>query len=268
MSMEVFLNEILAKQEDRDWVLSDPEVLAEGARIAEDIKSGKIEIEDMEAGLLPMAILAHLTQYGIGKNAARGISREVTIETMRDVNVWLDGYYQQTGVRGMGEYCWLRRHFTGDLFQIGRLQFRLEETFGLVPEGRTVIETHIPRGGKLDPQECLKSFEAAEAFFDRHFPGHGAKYFFCDSWLLSPDLGELLDDNSNILKFSGLWTHIPFKPDHSAQAIRHIFGINFVRKDLEQFPEDTSLQRKVKTRLQSGRDVNMGAGYRLLSKYK
>ena len=268
MSLDIFVNEILAKQEDRDWFLSDPETLEEGRKIAEKVKTGELLITDMEAGLLPLAIVAHLTDYVLEKNGALGIPREQTIETLRDVNVWLDGYYEQEGVRAFCEYCWLRRHFTGDLFSVGRLQFRLEENCGLAPEGETVIDTHIPRGGKLTEEECLKSFAMAEEFFDKYFPGHGAKYFYCHSWLLSKDLEDVCGEGSNVLNFSRMWNYHACEPDYSAQAVRHVFGINFVRDDIDQFPENTSLQRKIKAYMLSGNDINIGSGYRPTSKVK
>lgn len=267
-SVEIFVNEVLAKQEDRDWLLSDPETLEEGRRIAEKVKTGELEITDMEAGLLPLAIVAHLTEYVLEKNAALGIPREQTIETLRDVNVWLDGYYEQEGVRAFCEYCWLRRHFTGDLFTVGRLQFRLDHNYGLAPDGEMIIDTHIPRGGKLTEEECLKSFAMAEEFFDKHFPGHGAKYFYCHSWLLSKDLEKVCGEGSNVLKFSRLWNYVDCAPDYSAQAVRHVFGINFVRDDINEFPENTSLQRKIKAYMLAGNDVNIGSGYRPTSKVK
>ena len=265
-SVEIFVNEVLAKQEDRDWLLSDPATLEEGKRIAEKVKTGELLITDMEAGLLPLAIIANLTEHALEVNAQRGIPREQTIETLRDVNVWLDGYYEQEGVRAFCEYCWLRLHFTGDLFTIGRLQFRLEENVGLAPEGKTVIDTHIPRAGKLTEEECLKSFAMAEEFFDKHFPGHGAKYFYCHSWLLSKDLEAVCGEGSNVLKFSHMWNYHACEPDYSAQAVRHVFGINFVRDDIAQFPENTSLQRKIKAYMLAGNNINIGSGYRPTSK--
>jgi hypothetical protein len=268
MSLEIFVNEVLNKQENREWLLSDPATLEEGKRIAQKVKTGELVITDMEPGLLPLAIIAHLTEHALEVNGARGIPREQTIETLRDVNVWLDGYYEQEGVRAFGEYCWLRRHYTGTLFAIGRLQFCLEENAGLAPEGEMIIDTHIPRGGKLTEEECLRSFAMAEEFFDKYFPGHGAKYFYCHSWLLSKDQEAVCGENSNILKFSRLWNYVPCEPDQSAQAIRHVFGINYVRDDIEQFPVKTSLQRKVKAYLQDGNDINIGSGYRPTSKVK
>jgi hypothetical protein len=178
----------------------------------------------------------------------------------------LDGYYEEEGVRAFGEYCWLRLHFTGDLFKLGRLQFRLEENVGLAPEGKTVIDTHIPRGGKLTEEECMKSFAMAEAFFDKHFPGHGAKYFYCHSWLLSRDLVKVCGENSNVLSFSRLRNYVDCEPDQSAQAVRHVLGINCVRDGIHDFSENTSLQRKVKALLLSGDDINIGSGYRPTSK--
>ena len=266
MSIEIFVNEVLAKQEDRDWLLSDPKTLEEGKRIADKVKTGELLITDMEAGLLPLAIIAHLTEHVLQKNGALGIPREQTIETLRDVNVWLDGYYEQEGVRGFGEYCWLRRHFAGTLFTLGRLQFCLEENTGLAPEGKTVIDTHIPRGGKLTQEECERSFAMAEEFFDKYFPGHGAKYFYCHSWLLSKDLEAVCGEGSNVLSFSRMWNYHACEPDQSAQAVRHVFGINFVRDDIQKFPENTSLQRKGKAHMLSGNDINIGSGYRPTSK--
>lgn len=265
-SVEIFVNEVLTKQENRDWLLSDPKTLEEGKRIADKVKTGELLITDMEAGLLPLAIIAHLTSYALEVNGARGIPREQTIETLRDVNVWLDGYYEQEGVRAFCEYCWLRRHFTGTLFTIGRLQFCLEENVGLAPEGKMVIDTHIPRGGKLTQEECLKSFAMAEEFFDKYFPGHDAKYFYCHSWLLSKDLEAVCGEGSNVLNFSHMWNYHACEPDYSAQAVRHVFGINYVRDDIDQFPENTSLQRKVKAYLLDGNDINIGSGYRPTSK--
>lgn len=268
MSLEIFINEVLAKQEDRDWLLSDPKTLEEGRKIAEKVKTGELLITDMQAGLLPLAIVAHLTDFVLAKNGALGIPREQTIETLRDVNVWLDGYYEQEGVRAFCEYCWLRRHFTGDLFTVGRLQFCLEENYGMAPEGRTVIDTHISRGGKLTPEECEKSFAMAEEFFDKYFPGNGAKYFHCHSWLLSKDLEAVCDENSNVLSFSRMWNHYPCEPDRSAQTVRNVFGINYVRDDIADFPEKTSLQRKIKEYMLAGNDINIGSGYRPTSKVK
>lgn len=262
MSVELFLNEVLARQEDRDWLMSDLQVLKEGEQIAQYVKSGQMVITEIAPGLLPLAVLAHLTQYALDVNAARGISREITIATLRDTNIWLDGYYDQEGIRGMGEYCWLRRHFTGDLFQLGRLQFRLEWAAPFIPEGKQVIETHIPRGRRLIKEDCLESFAMAKEFFAKHFPDHQAKYFFCDSWLLSPDLEEILNPDANILQFSKLWDHVPFDPDDSEQAVRHLYGVNYKREHVVNAPENTSLQRKAKARILAGDNINIGAGIR------
>ena len=262
MSVELFLNEVLARQEDRDLLMANPKILEEGERIAHYVKTQQMVITEMAPGLLPLAVLAHLTQHALDVNAARGISREITMATLRDVNVWLDGYYEQEGVRAFGEYCWLRNHFTGDLFKLGRLQFRLECAAHFIPEGKQVIETHIPRGGRLTKEDCLESFAMAKEFFAKHFPEHDAKYFFCDSWLLSPDLQEIMEPDANILQFSKLWDHIPFHPDHSEQAVRHLYGVNYKREDVVNAPEHTSLQRKAKARILAGGDINIGAGMR------
>ena len=90
MSVELFLNEVLARQEDRDLLMANPKILEEGERIAHYVKTQQMVITEMAPGLLPLAVLAHLTQHALDINDARGISREITMATLRDVNVWLD----------------------------------------------------------------------------------------------------------------------------------------------------------------------------------
>ena len=122
---------------------------------------------------------------------------------------------------------------------------------------------------ELKAKEAIVSQIQGKAFIinchgckEIHFPEHDAKYFFCDSWLLSPDLQEIMEPDANILQFSKLWDHIPFHPDHSEQAVRHLYGVNYKREDVVNAPEHTSLQRKAKARILAGGDINIGAGMR------
>ena len=46
----------------------------------------------------------------------------------------------------------------------------------------------------------MDAFERAENFFQETFEA-----FICESWLVSPKLKELLGEDSNIIKFMGLF---------------------------------------------------------------
>ena len=256
--MEFFINEILEDDKIRELVKVNDCALAQ--KIAEQVKAG--EDVAVEAGAMQLCVLAHLADYALEKNLQRGISREITIKTLKDVNVWIENYRTEHGKDGLKEFCWLKYHYTGDLFHLGRLQYRIEKSLDGVPEGEYAIETHIPQGAPLDTEECLRSFDMAKEFFAKYFGEWEPKYFMCDSWLLNPNLALVLDEDSNVVKFMRLWTPIPFVDDESRQAIERVFGFGTTMADIKNAPERTGLQRRLKKYLLEGGQMRLTAGYR------
>ncbi len=53
----------------------------------------------------------------------RGIPREVTSATLRDLELWIEHYRSTHGRWGFTESAWLALHVTGRIYQLGRLQF-------------------------------------------------------------------------------------------------------------------------------------------------
>jgi hypothetical protein len=159
-AMQFFINEILEDEAVRAVLRDDPAMAEEGRDIARRITEGEDITPPM--GRLPLFVLAYLADYALEKNTARGIPREVTVATLKDVNIWLANYDAQYGGIGLAEFCWLIHHYTGDLFRLGRLQFRLEKPFAGLPAAEVAIETHIPQGEPLDTDACLASFEQAK----------------------------------------------------------------------------------------------------------
>jgi hypothetical protein len=72
----------------------------------------------------PVVLLAGFRRLATD-HRRRGIPPEVTRATLRDLDLWLDHYLSTTGVWAIRETGWLARHFTGKVFQLGRLQFEL-----------------------------------------------------------------------------------------------------------------------------------------------
>jgi hypothetical protein len=52
-----------------------------------------------------------------------GIPKQVIIDTLSDVDIWMRDYYDKNNVWGLTEFWWIYNHFSGKLFRIGRLQF-------------------------------------------------------------------------------------------------------------------------------------------------
>lgn len=258
--MEFFINEIITIEEVRQILKNDPENIKDEAKnIAEEFIRTNIK-PVLPNGMLPVFVLGFMCENAFRKYDARGVDQEIAIKTLRDINVWLGNYKERYGQWGVWTFSWLAYAFRGDLFHLGRLQFRLERVLEGVPSGKFGLETHIPQGAPLNIDECLASFDMARDFFKKHFPDYEPEYFMCNSWLLNTNFEKLIPE-SNIAKFMKLWTKIPFRDDNSKMSVERIFGFDVTLADVSDFEPVTTLQKKAKEHLLSGGDLRMTAGY-------
>lgn len=189
-----------------------------------------------------------------------GIDSKIWLDTMSDIRIWSEKYRRETGKIGLVQTGWLAHHLTLEIFRLGRLQFeptRLEEPVpsgaGVLEPGTPALSVHIAAGEPLNHDAALASYEQAKAFFKNPAP-----LFICYSWLLSPALPELLPPESNILAFQRDYTL--FGTDEAdRQAEERIFGAPC--DDFSAYPERTSLQRRAKAWLLSGKKIPSGAGF-------
>lgn len=194
----------------------------------------------------------------------KGYSDKVFDQTFYDITIWCRECYRKHGVYGVDELLWLGQSVKMELFRLGRLQFEpIQVEKDIKGDGREILagtralNVHIPAGEPLVYEECQKSFEQAVEFF-----GEKYRVFVCESWLLSPHLKEILPKSSNILRFQKLFwvTEVGYA---YPQAEQRIFGE--VLKDKRQYKEDTTLRRKAKEYVLSGRDLGIGVGFRCLT---
>lgn len=52
-----------------------------------------------------------------------GVALDVSLDTLSDLALWIEDYHTKHGTWGLSEIRWLRRHFAGRLYKLGRLQF-------------------------------------------------------------------------------------------------------------------------------------------------
>ena len=173
-----------------------------------------------------------------------GISDEIYYHTMSDIKIWCENNKN----KGLRNYGWISNHVRCELFRLGRLQFQLYPCrnktllYKKLPfaYGENLIYVHIPQGEKLSFDECIKSFRMAEEFFKEYFPHYNYRYYFCESWLLYEGNRDFMKADSNILKFSSMFTHA-YSVKIDEQAIERIFGKRRLLK--RNYPENTSLQK-------------------------
>jgi hypothetical protein len=169
-------------------------------------------------------------------HAARGLTDEESWETLQDLprHAHLDRLVH--GTPGLRTGWWVELAFSGRLFQLGRLQFEPRAGF---------LSVHIPEeGGPLTPAACDASFARARAVFP------DASEARCRSWLLDPQLAELLPATSNIVAFQRRFELLEPGENEDARVLEFVF--HTLEPDLDRLPQQTSLQRAIVGHLRAG----------------
>lgn len=162
---------------------------------------------------------------------------------------------------------WFMDFYKLKLFTVGRLQyrrrrFRCDTVCGdmVFPENSFYLDVHIPGGSPLKPELCRASYDKAADFYHRRF-GDENIVIGCYSWLLSPDLDELLPETSNILAFAHQYTLAESPEDKEFDFLVYAFGVHKKPEDLADLPEKSSLQRDLKAWLLKGNTLRLGKGF-------
>lgn len=211
-------------------------------------------------GVLPLLALLATADDVAGFHAVRGIDRATSAESLSDLGQQAWVHRRTFGGFGLHTYGWMRICWSGALYWLGRLQFNLtryERSQG--DQGDWVVSTHIPESGPLTPAACADSFTRARAFFAEHFPEYPTTLFHCESWLLDPQLTEVLAPESNMVAFQRLWRLNDNQRNGDADAL----FFTFRRRgdvDLESLPQDTSLQRAIVAKIRAGGHWQVRAG--------
>ena len=110
---------------------------------------------------------------------------------------------------------------------------------------------------RLELPLLKESYHQARAVIDRVFPAYAGAEMFCCSWLLSPQLRELLPEQSRILAFQRSFS-IAQVAVPSQGVVQWVFKNPSL--PVADYPEDTSLQRRLKAYLLTGGIFHDGKG--------
>ena len=121
--------------------------------------------------------------------------------------------------------------------------FSKDEYILRMTEGDDCIAVHIPQDTKLTKERCNSSYERAAEVFSRLYPERNFKAFVCSSWMMSPQLFDILGKDSKILAFSS--PYIKF-PSHTKGRDVMNFVFKTESPDVASWQENTTLQRELK----------------------
>lgn len=182
-----------------------------------------------------------------------GISEEIYLETMGAFSRFVREHRESYGFYGFNRGSWTPRQVSCKLFRIGQLEYELTTL-----EDRDIVSLHIPTDVDLRPEVLLPSLKAGLAEFYRIFPQYAGKPVYCHSWLLSPLLKDFLPEHSNILRFQELFA---VETDETPGNDVLLWVFKNPRLPKEEYPENTSLQRKLKAFYLEGGQFLEGKGY-------
>ena len=123
--------------------------------------------------------------------------------------------------------------------------------------GDDVLSVHIPGGARIAPATCRASFCEALDFFSQYYPERRIRAFFCRSWLMDPELADVLPEGANILAFQRLFLRYP-TPATGREVFTFVHPQPFAT--YEELPENTTLLRGLKRRYLAGRPIYLYAG--------
>ena len=205
-------------------------------------------------GVLPLLALLATAEDVRAYHRSRGISDEDSNRSLADLGQQVSVHRRTYGAFGLDTYGWMTVAWSGNLYWLGRLQFNFVRR-----NGEWALSTHIPETGPLTPALVDDAFERATRFFEQHFEDRPTKRFHCSSWLLDPQLVEVLDPASNMVRFQQRWTLEGEGTPADADAIYFVFR----RRgdgDRSTLPRETSLQRAILDRLDAGGHWNSWNG--------
>lgn len=182
----------------------------------------------------------------------KGISEAIFTATMGCFTRFIEECRQITGRYAFDREWWTARQVSGSLFRIGELEYEM-----ISGNSGAAISIHIPSDSILTEAKCDSSLEAAKAFFAEIFPMYKDAEYSCHSWLLAPELKDLLPGDSRILAFQRRFQihRVDYQGNDYLEWV-------FKTRDgkIDDFPEDTLLQRNMKQHLKNGGKIGTGLG--------
>lgn len=185
-------------------------------------------------------------------------------DCLMDLKWKLNETHEIYGVWGVFCGDWYPDFFLLKRFALGRLQFE-DRPLGFDYEIGTlmlhstdnVLHVHIPSSGPLYYNEVLDSYARAAAFFRPDCKDRPI-VFMCDSWVLHPPV-QALFPAGNLRRFTQDYTYVRSFTDPRQDDRWRVFHMPN-STPINEYPEDTTLQRNLKAWLLQGNHMELGIG--------
>ena len=125
--------------------------------------------------------------------------------------------------------------------------------------GDHFVSVHIPRNSKIDDENRHRSYDAAKVLFAELYPEFHPVMMHGATWIFDPKIEEILGERSNLVGFKHDFSCYPIVSP-GTEVVRFVFFGKYSAP--EEYPEDTRLQREVKSYLLAGNKIHAYGGVR------
>lgn len=221
---------------------------------------------DVHAYMLHLLFFIYCTPALYQRYEQRGIAEDIYWNSMADLRYKLIECHQVYGIWGSFVAKWFTPFFSLERFALGRMQYEptafAHDAYTCkgftLRRGDTVYNMHIPSAGPLTYQRRLDSYQKAFHFYKDQLGG-GPLPVVCHSWLLYPENKRFYPPSSNLMDFMDDFDLIDGKASPTFEDAWRIFGAQY-KRPLDQWPQDTALQRAYVHWLGQGNQTGSGFG--------
>ncbi|MCI8569700.1 MAG: hypothetical protein HFJ11_06995 [Bacilli bacterium] len=174
--------------------------------------------------------------------------------------------YNINGIR-FSQMIWGSFFMKGNLIQIGRLQYevgvkKFDKLDGYFKEKHQYVYIHIPRGENLNEKDVDESFNLADKYIKKYYPELEDQMlaYYTQTWLLSPEVKEILPSDSNIIKFQGKFNIVEYE-ENINDFLNFVFDMGIGNVKYNDLSDKTILQKKLKKKLLNGDKLHLGLGF-------
>ncbi|MBR2363684.1 MAG: DUF5596 domain-containing protein [Lentisphaeria bacterium] len=229
--------------------------------------------EAEKADLFRMLVIVGMIDRAFETYREKNIPEEILLENLLDAPIWLEYHMENYSHPGFQWRIveWCRTLWEGNVLKFGRLQletagvykeeyntyrtkegkivFASENEAGkewecLLSKGDRIVSIHIPASGPLKKELCIESFRRMREYLAKYRPDIGYKAVRCSSWLLDPQLQQILPTHSNILAFQTLG-HIRASGTFETETVGRVFGEKAKAEGINAVPHKTDMQKRL-----------------------
>lgn len=216
--------------------------------------------------MIPVVVLLSGNEIHLKNMKKRKFDKKQIEEQIKNINQCCTIDKQRFNIDGIGfsQMVWGSYFMNGKIIQVGRLQYEFDEETPINVKNYKdgdYIYIHIPRGNNLNIEDVEKLIYESKEKLEKFYPEIDISrlLYYTNTWLLSNELDNILDENSNILKFKNKFEIIE-QTENIEDFLNFVFQEKGCNINYENLKEETTLQNKLKKYILEGRKLHIGLG--------